>query len=115
MKPFELQLTPVGIYVASALVNPTLELEVPVVITEQPMVEPEASVPTMVPIDPVVEPISESPVVVALKPKVDSREEITLKAKYAAIESVEERVYTILVDLGMAGNDEYDDDGDDNE
>jgi hypothetical protein len=115
LKPFELQLTPAGIYIASALVNPALVLDVPVVVTEQPTVEPEASVPTMVPIDPNVEPIAESPVEVAVKPKVDSPEEITLKAKYAAIESVEERVYTILVDLGMAGNDEYDDNDDDHE
>jgi len=37
----------------------------------------------------------------------DSMEEAALKAKYAAIEDLGERCYTILVDLGYAGKEEY--------
>jgi len=36
-----------------------------------------------------------------LRPRVNLKNDAALKAKYAAIESLEERCFTILVDLGM--------------
>ena len=95
----------------------TLDHDETVVVMDAPLVAP-AVVVAPIAIDEsivfsdeaIVELEPDEPMVVKQNRPVDSPEEMALKAKYAAIENIGERTYAVLVDLGLAGKEDYYDD-----
>jgi hypothetical protein len=94
---------------------PTVLPEEPVMVESSPVDDDGAPVVDVVmpkltvAVSPVAEVASEKgPQLWDVVMKPDSPQEAALKAKYAAIDDLGERCFTILVDLGYAGKENYD-------